>query len=484
MSDSKNLLFIISDQHSRNVLGSYGNRYAKTPNIDRLAEEGTQFNNSYCNFPICVPSRASCVIGDYASRHGYWDNAHGYAGETEGYGHLLRDQGFDVTTIGKLHFKDNTPETGFSDQRLPMNIHQKVGDVQGCIRDDRIRRKVRIHTVTSAGPGDSDYSRFDKKVADSAAQFLKTEAGKKSDKPWMLYVGFVTPHFPLTVPQEFWDLYEGEDSVPFPFNYEMDKRPMHPVIEFYRRCNCLDNEFDSEIVSRAVRAYYGLVSFMDHQVGIVLKALEESGLKDSTRVIYCSDHGDTMGDNGLFFKHTMYEGSVGVPLILSGPDIPQNVKNDTLVSLVDVYPTVIDGMGAEPKPGDNEKPGMSLIQIAKDKKKVERSVFAEYHAVAINAATYMIRRGNMKLVYYVGFPSQLFDLKNDPREENDLVDNPEYQDIKAELEAEIRSILDPEETDKRARIAQKKMVDANGGEEAFVGKPKKYEYSPVPEEYR
>jgi choline-sulfatase len=473
-----NLLYIFSDQHSREKTGCYGNQYVKTPNIDRLSREGTQFNNAYCNFPICLPSRASMTVGDYAHRNNYWDNAHPYAGEAEGWGHRLTQQGFEVTTIGKLHYKANIPETGFLDQRIPLNTVKGIGDIYGCVRSKDAFRPELGEWIAKATIGEHDYTRYDRQVASLAKEFLEGKTPSYSEKPWTLFVGFVCPHFPLICPSEF--AYDPME-LPFPKQYLKGSRPEHPVIaEFRRYCN-LEDDLDEMTVRKAVACYYGLCSFMDAQVGIVIDALRKANLEDTTRIIYTCDHGDTMGDHGLWYKHTMYEGSVGVPLIIAGPDIPKGKKSNTNVSLVDIFPTVLECVGATPRPEDTGKPGESLIKFANEDDVPDRIIFSEYHAVGSITGIFMIRTKTYKYVYYVGYDPQLFNLEKDPDEFFDLAQDPEYKDVLDFCETELRKICDPEEVDKKCKKDQIKLVDLYGGKTKILELGQEFAYSPVPE---
>lgn len=459
-----NLLYIFTDQHSRDVLGCYGNPYVHTPNLDHLAENGTIFRNAYCNNPICVPSRASMAIGDYCYKYNYWDNARPYKGAEEGWGHRLTQQGIDVTTIGKLHYAGNFPETGFPDQRIPLNCKDGVGDVVHNIRDGSVKRDFFGNAIRNAGVGDSDYLHYDSKVALLAEEFLK-EKGKNQEGPWCLFVGFACPHFPWLQPKEIMDLYTPYDKLPFPKQWSKEERPMHPEYEFFRK------EFDygeltDDQVRKGVAAYYGTVTYMDMQVGRVLKALELAGLSDSTRIIYTSDHGNLCGEHGLFFKHNMYEGSVGVPMIMAGPDIPAGKVMETDVSLVDIFPTVLECTGAHKEAEDEEKPGESLLNIISEETEngpADRIMFAEYHSLGSYRASFMLKKNNYKLIYFVDDKAQLFDLNKDPDELVELVDHPDYQEIRKDLEAELRRIVNPEEVDLRCRNDQKAMLDAYGG---------------------
>lgn len=481
MSSSKpmNMLILFSDQHNREKTGCYGDPYIHTPNIDRLAANGVRFANAYTNNPICVPARAALVNGDYCFRHSYWDNAHPYAGREEGWGHRLTQQGYPVVTVGKLHYKDNIPETGFPDQRIPLNVKGAIGDVSHTIRDGTMRRHFLREEIFSAGEGDSEYLRYDANVAERAVDFLRNE-GRGSDKPWCLFVGFVCPHFPWRVPKDIMDLYRPYDKLPFPRQWRIGERPMHPALEGFRREFCMEGDIPDDVVRQAVATYYGMITYMDRQVGKVLDALAESGLENETRIIYTDDHGDTAGDHGLFFKHSMYEGSAGVPLIVAGPDIPKGKVAEQCVSLVDVFPTVLDCVGAKPKPEDAALPGVSLLEIARGERTEDRPVFSEYHAVGFDRGVFMLRRREWKLIYYVGYEPQLFNLHDDPGETKDLASDPAHREIRLQMEAELRKICDPEEVDRRAKTEQQALLERHGGREAVIEKGF-FSYSPVPE---
>ncbi len=482
MSDTApmNLLILFSDQHNKERTGCYGNPYIHTPNLDKLAANGVRFTKAYTNNPICVPARAAFANGDYCFKNSYWDNAHPYAGKEDSWGTRLVEQGFDVTTIGKLHYKDAIPETGFPDQRIPLNVKGGIGDITQCIRDGSMKRPFLRDAVLEAGEGDSDYIRYDAEVGRQAAEYLRTEALEKT-KPWCLFVGFVCPHFPWKVPADIMDLYRPYDKLPFPRQWAKDERPLHPALEAFRREACMDWDVPEETVRQAVAAYYGMVTYMDRQVGIVLDALKESGLDKTTRIIYTDDHGDTNGDHGLFFKHSMYEGSAGIPLIVSGPDIPKGTVTNVGASLLDIFPTVLEGVGATPKPQDAALPGVSLWKIAKGEFTEDRPMFSEYHAVGFDNGVFMLRHGDWKIVYYVGFKPQLFNLSIDPDEADDLAEKPEYAAKLKEMEAELRKICDPEAINAQAKREQEALLAQHGGKEAVLNSGGMISYSPVPD---
>jgi choline-sulfatase len=473
-----NLIFIMSDEHNKCVLGCAGHTMIRTPNLDRLAAKGTRFTNAYTNSPICVPARASFATGQYVHRHRCWDNAIAYDGRVPSWGHRLMAQGHRVTSIGKLHYVDSAPaRNGFTEEILPLHIVNGVGDLLGLIRDELPRREGAAKLGPEAGPGDSEYTRYDREIAAETVKWLESRRTAPDDKPWALYVGFVSPHFPLIAPPEFYAMYP-EERVPWPRMYEQAERPRHPFIDAMRTCFVFDEPFDAPMVRRAVAAYMGLVSFLDDNVGLILRALEEAGLATNTRVIYGSDHGDNLGARGLWGKSTMYEESAGIPLIMAGADVTQGSVCETPVSLVDALPTFIHALGAQHDPQDAGLPGHSLLDIAQGYVP-QRTILSEYHAAGALVGSYMIRHGKYKYIHYVGLPPMLFDLADDPFERNDLGRDPAFTAVIGECEQRLRAIVDPEAADKLAREDQRRRMEKHGGKDAIL-KRGTFRYSPPP----
>lgn len=473
-----NLLFILSDEHNKRVTGCYGHPMIRTPNFDRLAARGTRFTSAYTNCPICVPARASFATGRHVHEVRCWDNAIAYEGKPASWGHRLMEQGHHVASIGKLHYQASDPaKNGFNEEILPLHIVNGVGDLLGLIRDELPRRPGSAKMGPEAGRGESDYTRYDRSIADETVKWLKRAAPKHRAKPWALYVGFVSPHFPLIAPPQFYDLYP-EDKVPWPEMYAPEERPRHPFIEAMRKCLCFDESFDPPMVRRAITAYFGLTSFLDDNVGKILNALEETGLAENTRVVYSSDHGDNLGTRGLWGKSTMYEESAGIPMILAGPDVPAGKACDTPVTLADGFQTFIHALGAKADPRDRDLPGASLLGIANGAAP-KRTILSEYHAAGAITASYMIRYGKYKYVHYVGMTPMLFDLEADPHERKDLGGEPALKATIAECEAQLRRIVDPEAADRQARADQKVYIEKHGGRGAILNKGT-FRYSPPP----
>src|SRR5437762_3224657 len=413
-----NLLFILSDEHSRRVLGCYGHGMIRTPNLDRLAASGVRFTAAYTNSPICVPARAALHTGQYVHKIRFWDNAIPYDGSVRSWHHRLRDAGHEVTAIGKLHFRSADDDNGFTEEVMPLHVVEGIGDPLGWLRDPLPVRKATLRLANDAGRGDSSYQQYDDKFTASAVDWLKARAASASGKPWVLFVSLVCPHFPLIARPEWYDLYP-EAEVPRPALYDAaERQPDHPYIAAIRECQVYDKAFDETKLRRALAAYFGLVSFVDHNVGKLMDALAASGLADTTRVLYSADHGDNLGTRRLWGKSTMYEEAAGVPMILAGPEVPQGFVCREPVSLVDAFPTAVDCVGLEPHPDDRDLPGASLFEVAQGTAP-RRTILSEYHATGAATGAFMCRKGKFKYVYYAGMPPQLFDLEADPQEARD-----------------------------------------------------------------
>ena len=459
-----NLLIIMADELSVRTLGCYGHPMVQTPNIDRLAASGVRFTGAYTNSPICTAARASFATGRYVHEIGFWDNASPYTGTPTGWGHRLQAEGHRVTSIGKLHYRNPTDPTGFDEQIVPMHARDGgVGSVLGSVRDELIVQKA-DKLAREIGPGETSYSNYDLDITEKACAWLENEAQKYGNprKPWMTFVSFVSPHFPLMAPQAYFDMYPT-DSVPMPKAHALDGRPRHPWIEAYRKYVPSDSFFDDEKRRVAIASYFGLCTFLDDQVGRVLESLERSGHADSTRVFFASDHGENLGARGTWGKGTMYQESAAVPLMMAGPDIAAGAVAETPVSLLDFYPTILESVGVAPEEEDQTRSGCSLYGIARAPYDAERIVFSEYHASGAETAAYLIRKGSMKYIHYVDYPPELYDLGTDPAEQVDIAGRPESKPIIGELESALREILDPEEVDRRAKRDQAALIERLGG---------------------
>ncbi len=476
-AEPANVLVLMSDQHARAALGCYGSPVVQTPNLDALAASGTRFSAAYTPSPVCVPARASFATGRYVHQLACWDNQKPYTGaEAPSWGMRLAEQGHHVTTIGKLHYSEATLARAFPDQRLPMYVVQ--GAAIGHLRGEMPVRADSRAYVETAGEGESDYIRYDTAVADAAARWLRDEAPQQH-APWVLFVSLTTPHFPLRVPARYLSRYPPAE-MPLPIAWHVDEWPRHPALEANRRLQDQQRPFTEAQVRRAVATYYGLVTFMDEQVGRVLEALADTGLQSSTRIIYTSDHGESLGEHGLWWKSNMYEGACAVPLVIAGPGATAGGVCETPVSLVDVFPTVVESAGAKLSAEDASLPGRSLWDIAATPGEVDRVAFSEYHDAFSEAGVFMLRHRNFKYVSYVGADPQLFDLEADPHETTDLAGEPALQDVRVSLHRRLVAIADPDDLDRRARSDQRRRIEQAGGAEA-VAATFRHSYTPAPQ---
>jgi choline-sulfatase len=462
-----NLIVIMSDEHNPKIMGCAGHGIVNTPNLDALAAGGTNFTSAYTTCPVCVPARAAFAVGKYVHQIGYWDNADAYEGAIPSWHHRLRDRGHRVVSIGKLHFRGHEGDDyGFSEMQIPMQIIEGKGDLMGLVRRDLPERGLSWKIAKLAGPGETPYTAYDREICTRAQIWLREEAPKYRDKPWVLFVSFVCPHFPLVAPAEFYYQYPL-DRMPLPKQYGAAERPQHPYLRDYASSFVYDRYFDPEKLKKAVAAYYGLVSFVDDNIGKVLRTLDAVGLTGETRVLYTSDHGDNLGARGLWGKSTMYEEVAGVPLIMSGPGIARGRKIRTPASHVDTYPFIMECVGEDRREMYDGHPGVSLSRLAAGEIP-DRIVLSEYHGMGSTTGAFMIRHREFKYVHYVAYPPQLFDLANDPEELHDLAAEPGCAKVLEECRARLYAICDPDEVDARAKKRQAELLEAAGGREAVI----------------
>jgi len=420
------------------------------------------------------------ATGRYINQIRCWDNGHPWDGSKPGWGQQLRNTDHLSVSIGKLHFRSSEDNNGFDEEILPMHVRFGIGDLIGLLRKNRTTYPSSGSAVKkgekpisgpammaeAAGPGETNHTDYDQAITEAACSWLRDCKQRNGDKPWLLYVSFVSPHFPLIAPPEFYNLYP-HDQIPMPIQYAADERPNHPTLVANRDIWNYDDYFDEAKVRRARAGYYGLCSFLDHNIGLLLAALKDSGEEDDTRIIYTSDHGEHLGDRGIWSCSTLYEESIGVPMIMSGPDIPEGKTVDDVTSLVDIYPTILDALGEVAPQEDDPRPGVSLFDVANGESP-QRTVLSEYHAGGSITGSFMIRNGKWKYMYHVDYAPQLFDLDSDPEELNDLGENSDYAGVRSECETLMRQVVDPEVANAQAFADQETKIEKHGGVEAVI----------------
>mgnify|MGYP001545986791 FL=1 len=468
-----NVIVIMTDELRRDFLGCYGNPLVKTPHLDRLAAQGTRFDAAYTPSPICVPARASIATGRYVHETGCWSNAQPYHGAPDSWHHKLRQSDRMISSIGKLHFRSTDDDNGFSEEIRPLHVRNGLGWVQGLLRDDMDMFDA-SGFATHIGPGDDPYTQYDRSVCAQTVDWIRQRAATPHDTPWGLYVSFLRPHYPLTCPQEFYDLYDP-DQVPMPRAATAGSGADHPILEGLRQSCNFDAPFTDDTRRIAVASYYGLCSFVDQMVGQILTALEQGGLDQSTTVIFTSDHGECLGDRGFWTKMVMYEEATAVPLIMTGPGIKPGVHTAP-VSLIDLYPTVLDLAGIA-RPDDAPRYARSLL-AALDAPDPDRAILSEYHDYGAQTGMFMLRRNQWKLVLYPGYESQLFDLETDPGETIDLAADPGHATVLADMTNALHKIIDPDQVNAQAFADQARRIRELGGRDAIRAMPG-FDHTPV-----
>jgi len=481
MPKPANLVVILAESHSQNLLGCYGDPVVKTPNLDALAARGVRFTNTYCSSPICVPSRASFATGLYPHQNHFWDNSIPYDGSVPSWMGRLKGDGHEVTAIGKLHYRSSDDDNGFSEEVDTMHVADGLGELIGLLRstgEEPIRDGLWHLYVDRTGVGDKTYYQdYDRRITEKAVRWLEQHSSARG-KPWVLCVHYVSAHPPFTVPQRLFDLYPVED-MPTPVQFFPEERPMHPAIEHLRTILGHAEHLDEAIIKKITACYFAIITHLDEQVGELLGALERLGLDDSTRVLYTADHGYNYGNQYILGLFNLYQRSVSVPMIMAGPDVPAGGRVDQIASHVDMYPTFVEAVGERLNDEEHCLPGISLWR-AIEGHEVPRLGFAEYHALGSKAGAYMLREGDDKLIYHVGMPPQLFDLSTDSDEVHDRVADGSGLDRAAALEKKLRVIMDPEEVDAQAKADQLRKAQEYGGKDGIMKLRGGFVYSPPP----
>ncbi|NOZ57712.1 MAG: sulfatase-like hydrolase/transferase [Calditrichaeota bacterium] len=448
-----NIVLIMTDEHNGGVLGTAGDRRARTPNLDALAQQGVLFTDHYCNSPLCVPSRLSFISGKYISRTGVWSNTLPSA-DYPTLPRILTQAGYQSFLCGKMHF-DRTRRYGFTEiWKSPLNQHHKTGRGRRRNPDDLKPKPGISERFKDFHTGDvSRVLKHDRQTTHWAQDFLSRR--KRRDGPFFLAIGYLAPHFPLIVPQAYWEHFAGQIPLPVIPPGHLESQPLN-----YKHLRIAFNVEDApvEIVRRGRELYYGLTEWVDVEIGKVLAALQQSDVGRNTVVVYTADHGENMGEHGLWWKNCMYQHASRVPLIVS---FPERWKGGQVrrgaCSLVDVAATVAALAGAS-MPDDWD--GDSLLPWLDDPEAAWKdSALSEYYGHNIASGFVMLRRGRFKYVYHTPpdarHPAQreLYDLSQDPGEFNNLADQPAYKAVVEDLHTQMLRELGehPDETEQRCR---------------------------------
>ena len=443
-----NILFIQADQMTAFALGQYGNPLVKTPNIDRLAERGVVFENAYCNNPICASSRFSMLSGRLSSKIGAYDNAAEFPASIPTFAHYLGNLGYRTCLSGKMHFVGPDQLHGF-EERVTTDIYPSdFGWTPDWLAEGHQLPPsgMSMRSVVEAGISIRSLQiDYDEEVCHQAEVKLWEYARAADKKPFFLAASFTHPHNPFTTQPKFWELYDhGAINMPTVPGKPVDERDPWSQRYYYLIRND-EHVVTDEDVRNARHAYYGMCSYIDFLVGRLLKVLDGSGLIDNTVIIFTADHGDMLGERGMWYKFNPFEWSIRVPLLISGPGMQQDTKEASLVSLVDLMPTFLD-LASGGKPPDLVDPieGHSLEPLLRgDVSGWVDDVMVEFTAEGTFAPALILRSGNYKFVYCETDPGMLYDLIADPHEQKNLCADPSFANVAEEMQNEILSRWDP-----------------------------------------
>jgi choline-sulfatase len=429
--DRLNVLLLLADEHSSRVCGAYGPTLAETPAIDGLASEGCLFENAYCNAPMCVPSRLSFLSGRYSSKIGAWSNVSEPPPGVPSVASLLVDHDYETAAVGKLHFVGDDRYWGFRSRRY--------GDLYGWSHQPDPIASAPALRMFPAGPAEIPEELMQETVVTRVGidELARLGAG---DRPFFLCLSYNRPHFPLRPPARLWERY-WPDRADLPVLHPDHPSELHPFMQHHRRFYGVES-LAEEDVRRARAAYYACVELVDEHVGFVLEAVERLGLRESTVVLYMSDHGEMYGEHGMWRKSTFFEEAVKVPLIIRHPHAAERGRRVAeVVELVDLLPTILE-CAAVPVPDGLD--GRSLLRLALGQTAAFRDrAISEYYSHSIPGPMRMLRSGLWKYCWYADARPSLFNLRDDPLELHDLAgDGHLARSVAAELDRQLRADWD------------------------------------------
>lgn len=447
MAGRPNIVFMFTDQHAQRVAGCYGDRVADTPNLDRLAEAGVVFDNAYCPAPLCVPSRMAMMAGRYPNAIDCYGNHETLHTDIPTFAHSLGVAGYHTALVGRMHWLGPDQTHGFNERRVGEVGPTWAGGKAPELGPVAPARSSSGPSFAYSGIGYTAHHYFDVDVTRDACAWIDA-VGAKAEDPFCLMVSWFLPHQPFVAERDDFEVFRGRVPPPrlVPANAE------HPHIRGWReRTRLLD--IPAEVVDRVRTAYYGNVRKIDRMIGQVVERLRANGLLDNTIVVYASDHGEQLGERGLWCKSTLYDQSAKVPLVVSWPDrLPRGARRRRIVNLIDLNATLLDAASAQPLPNSQ---GRSFLAMAEDESRPwTDETFSEFYGGLMGVAAppfqhRMIRTERWKLNYYHGQPSQLFDMIADPDETHDLVDDPAFREVREELTGRLLADWDPERIARR-----------------------------------
>jgi len=424
------------------------------PNLKALARRSTRFANAYTASPLCAPGRASFMSGQLPSTTRVYDNAAEFASSIPTYAHHLRRAGYQTCLSGKMHFVGPDQLHGF-EERLTTDIYPADFGWTPDYRKPGERIEWWYHnmgSVTGAGVAEiSNQMEYDDEVAYHATRKVYDLARGHDDRPWCLTVSFTHPHDPYVARRKYWDLYADCDHLlPEVPAIPYDKQDAHSQ-RIFDANDWRSFDITAEHIQGARRAYFANISYLDDKIGEVMEALEATG--QEAIILFVSDHGDMLGERGLWFKMSFYEGSSRVPLMIAAPGVMKHELVETPVSTVDVCPTLCDLAGVSMDEVMPWTAGESLKPLGQGAERTS-PVAMEYAAEGSYAPLVSLRYGKWKYNRCALDPDQLFDLSTDPFELANLAEHPDHQGTVESLRAKSQARWDLDRFDSEVRESQ------------------------------
>ena len=450
-----NILILMVDQANGTLFPDGPADFLAMPHLKRLAERSARFRNAYTASPLCAPGRASFMSGQLPSRTRVYDNAAEFQSAIPTYAHHLRRAGYHTCLSGKMHFVGPDQLHGF-EERLTTDVYPADFGWTPDYRKPGERIDWWYHnlgSVTGAGVAEiTNQMEYDDEVAFFAEQKLFDLSRGRDDRPWCLTVSFTHPHDPYVARKKFWDLYEDCDELaPEVGAIPFEKQDPHSR-RLYEANDAANAAITAEHVRRARRGYFANLSYIDEKIGTLLDVLKRTRMDEDTIVVFVSDHGDMLGERGLWFKMNFYEGSARVPLMISAPGLEPRLVEDP-VSTLDMCPTLCDLAGIDMGSIKPWTDGHSLVPTVNGEARPE-PVFMEYAAEGSYAPLVSIREGKWKFNHCELDPPQLFDLAADPKELTNLAADPAHQETLKRFQAAMRAQWDMARFDAEVRESQ------------------------------
>ncbi len=458
MSDRPNILIVMVDQLSGTFFPDGPADFLHVPNLRRLAARSARFASNYTASPLCAPGRAAFMSGQLPSRTRVYDNAAEFASDIPTFAHHLRAAGYYTCLSGKMHFVGPDQMHGF-EERLTTDIYPADFGWTPDYRKPGERIDWWYHNLGSVvGAGVAEITNqleYDDEVAFHATQTLFDLARRSDDataRPWCLTVSFTHPHDPYVARRKHWDLYEDcpalEPEVGFIPGEQQDPHSQR----LYLASDYAGFDIQAEHVRKARRGYFANISYIDDKVGELIDVLERTRMLDDTVILFCSDHGDMLGERGLWFKMSFFEGSARVPLMIAGKGVATgNVTEPT--SNLDILPTLCELAGIDLSEIAPWTDGCSVLALARGEGR-QAPVLMEYAAEGSYAPLVAIRDGAYKFVHCDLDPPLLFDLSSDPHELKNLAALPEHAALVAAFQAKVRARWDMALFDAQVRESQ------------------------------